>query len=274
MTTSLYACPVCQLPLTTQEKSWVCEQNHRFDQHKKGYVNLLLAQNKRSKTPGDDAEMVNSRRRFLEAQFYLPLADHLAEQCAKTLPADAAVFDAGCGEGYYTARIANRNPKFQMYGLDISKPAIAAACKHKGIQWSVASSTHAPFVDQAFDGIISVFSRVDSDPFDRILKPGGLIALVTPDHDHLMALRDLIYDDVRAYDTAKHSSYFDDRFTLVNETRLEVPLELADNQSIMDLLGMTPHAHRLSASTREQLQMQASLTDTACFKVYWFKKHV
>ncbi|MFC7000619.1 putative RNA methyltransferase [Pseudobowmanella zhangzhouensis] len=62
MTDSLYQCPVCQLPLTLAERTYRCDNGHSFDQHKKGYVNLLLVQNKRSKMPGDDADMVQSRR--------------------------------------------------------------------------------------------------------------------------------------------------------------------------------------------------------------------
>jgi 23S rRNA (guanine745-N1)-methyltransferase len=231
-----------------------------------------LAQNKRSKSPGDDQDMVVSRRRFLEDGHYQPLAKHLSNQISESLPAHGTLLDAGCGEGYYTAQIAEANPSLEVHGLDISKPAITAAAKYKNISWSVASSTHAPFIDNSFDAIVSVFSRVDSEPFFRLLKPGGYVAMAAPDHDHLMKLRTLIYDDVKPYDTLKHTSYFDDRFKLISETRLEVPLKLDSNQALMDLLGMTPHAHRLPSSTRERLQSIEKHEDKACFKVYWFQK--
>ena len=144
--------------------------------------------------------------------------------------------------------------------------------KYKQIQWAVASSTHAPYLDHSFDGIVSVFSRVDSDSFDRLLKPGGGICLAAPDADHLNGLRGLIYDDVRPYDASKHHEYFDDRFELTHEQRLEVPLHIDNTQNILDLLGMTPHAHRLPQAARERLEQTPALDDMACIKVYWFKK--
>jgi 23S rRNA (guanine745-N1)-methyltransferase len=254
------------------ERVYTCANNHQFDQHKKGYVNLLLVQNKRSKAPGDDAAMVNSRRRFLEHGHYGPLAQTIAESFNAHLPSTATIWDAGCGEGYYTAQVADKNPGFSIYGLDISKPAIAAASKYKTVQFCVASSTHPPYLSESFDGILSVFSRVDSEPFNRVLKPGGKVCLVAPDADHLMALRNLMYEEVRPYETSKHKTYLDNRFTLIEEQRLEVPLILENAESVMDLVGMTPHAHRLSAQVRERLQKTVRLVDTGCFKLYWFEK--
>ena len=272
MLTTIYACPVCREPLSKQDLTWKCINNHCFDEHKKGYLNLLLAQNKRSKSPGDDSNMVISRRRFLEDHNYQPLALHIADQLRARLSAKMTVLDAGCGEGYYTELLASHNPDLNFYGLDISKPAIVAASKHKNIAWSVASSSHLPFVDGSVDAIVSIFSRVDAEPFYKVLKANGLVCMVAPDHDHLMGLRQLIYTEVRPYDTSKHHDYFDNRFTLIDEQRLEVPLNLATNQSVLDLIGMTPHAHRLSTETRAKLEQVTQLDDCACFKVYWFQK--
>ncbi|WP_320823353.1 putative RNA methyltransferase [Reinekea sp.] len=272
MLASPYICPVCALPLESQLNTLRCAAQHSFDRHKKGYVNLLLAQNKNSKAPGDDALMVQSRRRFLEAGHYQTLAERISTQMAARLPADARVWDAGCGEGYYTQTIARANADFDCYGLDISKPAIVAASKYKNIHWSVASSTHAPYADASFDALVSVFSRVDSDPFHRVLKPGGAVCMVTPDFDHLMALRQLIYQTVRPYDVGKHQTYLDNRFELVHEERLTFALDLPTNQAIFDLLGMTPHAHRLSHEAQDRLKQTPALPDRACFKLYWFVK--
>lgn len=270
MQPTLYACPVCQAPLNSFQKQLNCANGHSFDIHKKGYVNLLLAHRKRSKAPGDDAQMVASRRRFLRQGHYQPLATRIAELCQAHLPQQAMIWDAGCGEGYYTNQIAGHCPGASLYGLDISKPAITAASQDKSINWCVASSTHPPYQDAAFDGIVSVFSRVDSEPFHRVLKPGGQVLMAAPDFDHLHALRSVIYDDVRPYDTSKHRSYLDARFSLVSEERLEVPLLLPDAQAIRDLLGMTPHAHRLSPAVQSRIETLEQLQDKACFRLYRF----
>lgn len=272
MTHSLYTCPICQQRLTFTERSWRCTNNHTYDIHKKGYVNLLLSQHKNSKAPGDDAAMIQSRRRFLESEQYGPLATRISDLLAQRLPEKAKVLDAGCGEGYYTNIIARNNPEFDCYGLDISKPAILAACKYQHIQWSVASSNKAPFLNDSFDAIISVFSRIDNDSFDQILKSDGSVCIVTPDQDHLMQLRELIYETVRPYETEKHKGYLDSRFELTHEERITMPINLETPAKIMDLVGMTPHAHRLSSQAKEKLMATEQLVDQACFKIYWFKK--
>lgn len=268
----LYQCPVCQSPLLPYNLSVKCDKGHTFDVHKKGYINLLLAHQKNSKAPGDDAQMVASRRRFLEQGYYQALAEKIAQRARQWLPSNASLWDAGCGEGYYTNTIAQINPGFELYGLDISKPAIQSASRYKQVNWCVASSSHPPYLNESFDAIVSVFSRVDALPFYRVLKPSGSVLLAVPDSDHLLNLRKLIYDTVRPYDTSKHLSYFDQGFELTNEERITVELQLNNNQAIFDLLGMTPHAHRLPQDKRSALEQVSSLTDTACFKLYQFKK--
>jgi 23S rRNA (guanine745-N1)-methyltransferase len=269
---NMYQCPVCNAPLQANQMQVRCDQGHSFDVHKKGYLNLLLAHQKNSKAPGDDAQMVASRRRFLDEGHYHRLADTIALQIQKVLPTNANLWDAGCGEGYYTQVIRDRNPGLSIYGLDISKPAIQASSRFKSIHWCVASSTHPPYLDESFDGIVSVFSRVDAEPFARVLKPGGFVFMAVPDSDHLLNLREHIYETVRPYDTSKHLSYFEQGFELENEERITVDLQLESSEAILDLLGMTPHAHRLPTEKRQTLARLDSLSDTACFKLYQFKK--
>ena len=49
--------------------------NHSFDVAREGYLNLHLAQHKRSKNPGDSDQMMRSRQRFLNGGYYQTLAD-------------------------------------------------------------------------------------------------------------------------------------------------------------------------------------------------------
>jgi 23S rRNA (guanine745-N1)-methyltransferase len=274
MSLSPYACPVCGEQLNLHHNTWQCLNNHHYDKHKKGYVNLLLSNNKRSKSPGDDAKMIENRRRFLEAGHYQKLAEHISEQVNHYLKKNATLLDAGCGEGYYTNLIAESNPDIQCYGLDISKPAIIAASKYKNINWCVASTTRAPFLANQFDAVISVFSRIDQECFCRLLKKTGIVIIAAPDSDHLNALREVLYDQVRPYDVSKHYHYLDKRFELIQETRIELTLHLKNPEAIEDLLGMTPHAHKLSAQAKQKITALNELTDKACFKVYLFKKTI
>ena len=67
-------CPICGEQLDNQGRSYVCPNRHSFDVARQGYVNLLPVQQKHSQNPGDTREQVLSRRSFLEADFYAPIA--------------------------------------------------------------------------------------------------------------------------------------------------------------------------------------------------------
>lgn len=113
---TLFNCPICQHPLTREEKRLVCEAAHSFDISRNGYVNLLPSHHRKSKSPGDSVEMVQARRRFLEGGYYDPLADLIVQMLAAS--ADFVHADLGCGEGHfshYLSSVAKR-----VYGIDIS----------------------------------------------------------------------------------------------------------------------------------------------------------
>ncbi len=63
-----FTCPLCHQPLTQINNSVICPQRHQFDVAKEGYINLLPVQHKRSRDPGDSAEMMQARRAFLVAK--------------------------------------------------------------------------------------------------------------------------------------------------------------------------------------------------------------
>lgn len=95
-------------PLLLSGNSWQCDNGHRFDRAKRGYTNLLLAQHRRSRAPGDDKAMVQARTAFLELGRYQPLADALLDNLDDE---DLPWLDIGCGEGWYTCQFARRQQR-------------------------------------------------------------------------------------------------------------------------------------------------------------------
>ena len=73
----MYKCPVCQKELVKQDKSYKCLNGHSFDVNKKGYVNLLLANQGHSNNPGDSKEMIDARTTFLNQGYYENLRTEL-----------------------------------------------------------------------------------------------------------------------------------------------------------------------------------------------------
>ena len=91
-------CPICGEALCREDRQYRCEKRHSFDIARQGYVNLLPVQQKRSLHPGDTREQVLSRRAFLDAGYYSPIAETLCET-ALELGATGPILDIGCGEG-------------------------------------------------------------------------------------------------------------------------------------------------------------------------------
>ncbi len=72
-------CPLCQGSLVPDKKNVVCDQGHRFERARQGYLNLLPVQHKKSRHPGDDKNMVLGRRAFLDAGDYQPIAEAVTQ---------------------------------------------------------------------------------------------------------------------------------------------------------------------------------------------------
>ena len=243
-------CPVCHAPLHEADGGVACTSGHRFDRARQGYLNLLPVQHKKSRDPGDNAAMVDARRRFLEAGHYAPIAARLAERVAEQKP--ARWLDIGCGEGYYSARIAEALPDAEGYALDISREAVRRACRRAPqLHWLVASMARIPLADASCQVLTSVFSPLDWSEALRLLPPGGVLLRVGPTREHLIELRERLYDEVRPYDDEKHLAQVPAGIELIGTERLGFELLLADAQARADLLAMTPHGWRASAERRQ-----------------------
>ncbi len=274
MSNTQLTCPVCHEPLQAVDNRLRCANGHSFDRARQGYWNLLLAQKKRSKAPGDNAEMVQARQRFLQAGYYTPLCEAIGELLQAQLPSAAAanLLDLGCGEGWYTDRL-QRQLGCTMTGLDISKEAVKAACRrNKAITWMVATGADIPLATESVDAATLIFSRLMPDPTARVLKPGGLLLVVTPGPDHLLALRTLIYSEVRATSGFDPAAQLAEWFEPVAEQALTFDFSLDSPDAIQDLLAMTPHGQRLNAEARARIAACEQLQEQADFRLALFRK--
>ena len=66
------------------------------------------------------------------------------------------VLDAGCGEGFVTRYLAERDPSLALTGIDLSPKAIAYAERHFGYAatFDVGSVLQLPYGDSAFDTVV------------------------------------------------------------------------------------------------------------------------
>ncbi|GAB2582151.1 putative RNA methyltransferase [Nitrincola alkalisediminis] len=279
-----FRCPVCQEPLAlfSEERpaGLGCSKGHRFDQARQGYWNLLLPQRKRSKAPGDNAEMVLARRAFLDQGFYEPLAvkiaDTISEKLASSPTMHFNLLDLGCGEGYYTQLIESKLKAAclptNVIGLDISKEAIRSACRRSAsIQWLVATGADIPLLPESVDVATLIFARLLPEPTARVLKPGALFMVVWAGIDHLRELRALIYKDVRDSDLNPDAQLVD-HFTPIETINLTYPINIQGSANLENLLMMTPHGQRLTAERRYALMQLASLEVTVDIRISLYQK--
>ncbi|UWX91600.1 23S rRNA (guanine(745)-N(1))-methyltransferase [Enterobacter mori] len=269
-----FSCPLCHARLLRSEKSFTCPQGHQFDMAKEGYVNLLPVQHKRSRDPGDSAEMMQARRAFLDAGHYQPLRDTVAQLLAHHLPDNAtAVLDIGCGEGYYTATFAEiaREKGAETFGLDVAKVAIRAAAKrYSAVTFCVASSHRLPFDDASMDAIIRIYAPCKAEELARVVKPGGWVITVTPGPRHLMELKGLIYDEVRLH--APHSEQLPG-FMLQQEHTVAYEMDLNGEEAVA-LLQMTPFAWRAKPEVWETLSKQTVFRCQTDFSIHVWQREV
>ncbi len=219
----------CRADLARDGRRLVCSRGHSFDVARSGYVNLLQPQDRRSKEPGDTAAAVAARRRLHDRGVTEPLLNAVAE-LANGSPNDA-VFDAGCGDGYYLGSLAQRIG-FDAHGVDISIPAVnAAAQRYPACEWIVANADRfVPYADRAFSLVLSITARMNAEEFHRVLREDGRLLVAIPAPDDLIELRREGRDRIdRTIET------FEPCFSLVDRRRATTVADL-DAAAVHDAL--------------------------------------
>ncbi|WP_155374496.1 putative RNA methyltransferase [Catellatospora vulcania] len=263
--TDALRCPVCAQPLTRTDPTLRCPNNHSFDLNKHGYVTLGTG---RKLPEGDTPAMVAARTAFLSAAHYLPLAttltnlvDHelmarvdgvsrpqLHDQRGGTVP---LVVDLGAGTGYYLAAVLDGWTQAQGLAFDVSKAALRRAAKAHPRAGAVLADTWGtlPLADDSVDLLLNVFAPRNGTQMRRVLKPGGLLVVVTPTERHLAELRERL--GLLSVDPSKAERLAHELrdFTQTGEQLLEWDLHLTATQAD-DLIAMGPNAfHSQSRAT-------------------------
>lgn len=261
-------CPLCRLPLLREANTWRCDNRHSFDVAREGYVNLLPVQQKKSRDPGDNPEMVQARRDFLQAGHYGPLRDAVIERLQALAP--TALLDLGCGEGWYTGAMAAVAQ--DIAGLDIAKPAVRlAAKKHPGITWLVGSGASLPLADASVDVVCSLFSPLPVAEMQRVLKPGGSVLVARPATDHLWKVREGLFGEVQAHQPEKFLPELQTAFELLEQAEVRFPLHLTQ-ATLKQLLAMTPYVWKVRPERRAALEANEFFETEAAFSVMVLRK--
>lgn len=231
-------CPVCGADLRVHGGTLRCVHGHSFDIARQGYVNLLSA----PAGSADTAAMVADRAAFLADGHYAPLADLVADLA---LTGDGLVVEAGAGTGYYLGAVLALRPGTAGLALDVSVPALRRAARSHDRLGAVVWDVWRPWPvrDDAADVVLDVFAPRNGPEFHRVLKPTGLLVVVTPGEDHLAELgasAGLL--EIDPHKERRLAATLSDRFEQVVAERLSYPMTL-DATDVERVVGMGPAGH-------------------------------
>ena len=266
---ALLKCPVCAAGMHMDPDGRVLRclgaRTHCYDVARSGYLNFTSP----ADGTGDGREAIKARTLFLNAGYYEPLS-RAVNAMLDRLEA-LTVIDAGCGEGYYTNRMATGR---DVLGVDLSREGIDSAAKYAklwktGASFFVGSLFKLPVLGESIDAITNLFAPCAEDEFLRVLRPGGYVCLVGAGKRHLMGLKSVLYDDPylnpgRADLPVKMEPVLSDR--------LNYTVTVKGREEIDALFSMTPYYWRTSERDRAKLTSVEELTTELDFDLYVFKK--
>jgi 23S rRNA (guanine745-N1)-methyltransferase len=272
-------CPVCKNKLIKEDRTYKCLNNHSYDIAKKGYVNLLLANQHHSDNSGDEKEMIIARRDFLNTGKYDILRNNVLTLIKELLKdyTKISIGDLGCGEGYYTTYWHNELSKAfetSTVGLDLSKEAINQcsirknALKLEDIIFVIGNLNYLPFLDESLDLIINSFAKIDEKEFLRVLSKGGYYLRILPGTSHLLQMKEVLYKEVRLNEDKDEDI---EGFSFIKKIEFEDNISL-NNKEINDLFKMTPYYYKSPVDGVKRLTSLESLTTKIAFKILVYKK--
>lgn len=270
-------CPVCGKALLPTEdgKSAACTgaRRHLFDFASDGYINLHTSH----AAGGDSDECIRARNAFLSKGYYSKIADQINALIDEYVGASPAkILDAGCGEGYYTNKMAENTDRL-VYGFDLSKAGVktgAKAVARKGFDertfYGVASVFSLPVQPESMDAVTTIFSPCAEKEYARVLKDCGVLFLVGAGKEHLMGLKRAIYDS--AYENEGRRDLPTSLFSLAEERTLSYDITLESREDIQNLFAMTPYFYRTSLNDKEKLLSLSSLSTKIDVELFVYKK--
>ena len=100
------------------------------------------------------------------------------------------VLDAGSGTGHYLSHVLSDGPDRHGLALDASTPAVALSVVRCASPGLVADTWKPlPLRSGRADVILCVFAPRNAAEFARVLRPDGILVVVTPGPEHLAELR-------------------------------------------------------------------------------------
>jgi 23S rRNA (guanine745-N1)-methyltransferase len=244
----ILCCPNCAALVKVIGSAVQCESGHSFDIARQGYVNFLTDQTFIKNA--DTAEMVDARQAMHKRPFFEDLAHQISDICEDVLidiPVPT-VIEPGGGTGFYANAIVTRFDTVLALSFDISTYAAKVCARQSERVASVVADVWQrwPIADDSADVVLSVFSPRNFIETERVMKPGSVLIVVTPEENHLVELREKFNALGIQRDKSEKIAKSLDNFTNIHQSMRD-STELLDGSAQCDSLLSGPNGHHVSA---------------------------
>lgn len=182
-------CPHGEPTLELADATLVCPAGHRFDVARQGYVNLLVGP---APAAADTAAMVAARALVQAAGHHDAITAGVVAAFRAAAPdgLDATIVDVGAGTGHHLAAVLDATDAPAGLAIDLSKHAARRAARaHDRIGAVVADAwRRLPVRSGSAAAVLVAFAPRGIAELRRILRPDGLLVVVSPTPDHLEPL--------------------------------------------------------------------------------------
>jgi 23S rRNA (guanine745-N1)-methyltransferase len=237
-------CPHGEPTLALVDGGLVCPAGHRFDVARQGYANLLAGP---APAAADTAAMVAARDGVQAAGHHDAITAGVVAAVRAAAPdgVDGTVVDIGAGTARHLAAVLDATAAPAGLAIDLSKHAAKRAARaHERVGAVVADAWRSlPVRTGAAALALVVFAPRPLVELRRVLRPGGLLVVVTPTPRHLASLTSAL--DLLAVPpdkTAALDAALGDTVVRVGRAHVEDVRQL-DPQEVFAMATMGPSAH-------------------------------
>jgi 23S rRNA (guanine745-N1)-methyltransferase len=269
-------CPICSSPLEVIGNSYKCNntlgKSHCFDIASSGYADLSY----RNGGGGDPKDAVTDRTLFLDKGYYAPLYEEILNLSKQYKQECSLIIDAGCGECYYSEKLANCRSDSFLIGFDLSKHAVRKASVRRNARggsnsfYAVSSIFGMPLIDSCADVVLSMFAPIAEHETKRILKHDGILIIGAAAEGHLYELKDAIYDEVYLNESRVD---FPKNMMFIDRHNIRYSVRIDNQDDIRRLFGMTPYRFRTSEASYNKLLSLEHLDVTVDVDFYVYRNN-
>jgi 23S rRNA (guanine745-N1)-methyltransferase len=266
-------CPLEGGTLRREGRALRCGSGHSFDLARQGYVNLVVG---RDPGTGDDAAMVTAREEVLASGRFAAITAAVSRLVAEQAPQQGVVVDVGAGTGHHLAGVIEAQPGRVGLALDLSKHAARRAARRDPRIGAVVADVwqDLPVRSRVAAAVMCVFAPRNAAEIARVLRPDGVLVVVTPMPHHLGELVGPL--GLLEVDPCKEERLRAGLEPVMIRTGPTVRLETRwclDHAQVLTLAGMGPSAAHVGPDelARRAVGLPREVTVTAAVELRTFR---